>query len=138
MGGGFDPTAMTMMYQNMLKSESRQVSPLTPAMSMGNAPAINPNMAMRNGMGGMGGMGNMGGMGGMGMGGMGNMGMMGMMGNMMGGQGGMGMGNMGNMGGMGNMGMGNMGYNNNNMVSRPVASKGSVLILTPGNGRRWK
>ncbi len=60
---------------------------------MGNAPAINPNMAghmMRNGMG-VGGMGNM--MGGVGMGmGMGNQGMMGM----------------GNMG-MGNMGMGNMG-----------------------------
>jgi len=71
---------------------------------MGNAPAINPNMAghmMRNGMG-VGGMGNM--MGGVGMGmgggmgmGMGNQGMMGM--------GNMGMGNMG----MGNMGMGNMG-----------------------------
>jgi hypothetical protein len=53
---------------------------------MGNAPAINPNMAgnmMRNGMGGMGGMmgGMGGGMGGMGMGGMG---MGGMGGNMMG------------------------------------------------------
>lgn len=57
---------------------------------MSNAPAINPNMAMRN-MGNMGNMGNM--MGGMGMG------------NMMGG---MGMGNTGmGMGmGMGNMGMG--------------------------------
>jgi hypothetical protein len=32
MGGGFDPTAMAMMYQNMMKG-------------MGNAPAINPNMA---------------------------------------------------------------------------------------------
>jgi hypothetical protein len=61
---------------------------------MGNAPAINPNMAghmMRNGMG-VGGMGNM--MGGVGMG--------------MGGGMGMGMGNQGMMG-MGNMGMGNMG-----------------------------
>ena len=58
---------------------------------MGNAPAINPNMAghmMRNGMG-VGGMGNM--MGGVGMG--------------MGGGMGMGMGNQGMMG-MGNMGMG--------------------------------
>ena len=58
-----------------------------------NAPAINPNMAMRNGgMGGMMGMGGMGGMGGMpGMGGMGAMNMMGngmgMMGNNMGGGG---------------------------------------------------
>jgi len=66
---------------------------------MGNAPAINPNMAghmMRNGMG-VGGMGNM--MGGVGMGMGGGMGMG------MGNQGMMGMGNMGT----GNMGMGNMG-----------------------------
>jgi len=92
-------------------------------MSMGNAPAINPNMAMRNGMGGMGGM-NMGGMGGMGMGNMGNMGMMNMMGGMMGGQGGMGMNNMGGMGGMGmGGGMGNMGgggYNNNMVCRSPI------------------
>jgi hypothetical protein len=54
---------------------------------LANAPAINPNMAMRN----------MGGMGGMGMMGMGNMGM-GNMGMGMGGMGGMGMG-MNNMGG---------------------------------------
>jgi len=64
-----------------------------------NAPAINPNMAMRNGgMGMMGNMGAMGGMGGMGMG-MGGMGMMGnnmgMMNNMGGGGGGSGSGGMG-------------------------------------------
>lgn len=55
---------------------------------MGNAPAINPNMAMR----GMGNMGGMGGMGMMGMGGMGGMGMMGMGGGMGGMGGGVGVG----------------------------------------------
>ncbi|ORX36162.1 hypothetical protein BD324DRAFT_630427 [Kockovaella imperatae] len=80
MGGSFDPNAMAMMYQNMMKNMG----------GMGNAPAINPNMAanmMRNNMG-MGGMG-MNNMMGMGMNNMGGMGMNGMGGgmNMMGGQG---------------------------------------------------
>lgn len=85
--GGFDPSAMAMMYQNMMKS-------------MGNAPAINPSLAMRNNAGGAvaGGAAGGGAMPmGMGMGAMGGMGGMGM--------GGMGMGGMG-MGGMGGMGMG--------------------------------
>ncbi|EIW68566.1 hypothetical protein TREMEDRAFT_74094 [Tremella mesenterica DSM 1558] len=59
-GGGFDPNSMAMMYQNMMKSMG----------GMGNAPAINPGM-MRNNMG----MGNMMGMGMMGMNGMGMGGM---------------------------------------------------------------
>ena len=96
MGGGFDPQAMATMYQSMMKSTSfQQAGARTDGgadmTGMGNAPAINPNMAMRNGMGG-----NMGG-------GMGNM-MAGGMGNMGGGVG-MGMNNMGGMG-MGNVGTG--------------------------------
>jgi RNA-binding protein Musashi len=99
MGMGFDPSAMAMMYQNMMKSGSFRHTftrvVLISDMAGMNAPAINPNMAMRNG-----GMGMMGGMGGMGMGGMG-MGMGGM------GMGGMGM--MNNMGGGGGGGSGGMG-----------------------------
>ena len=82
---------------------------------MGNAPAINPNMAnmMRNNMGA--------GMGGMGMGNMMGMGGMGMMGNMMG---------MGGMGGMGSGGMGSPppagqgGFQNGNaMGQRNVSTR---------------
>ncbi|KAK1926595.1 hypothetical protein DB88DRAFT_173245 [Papiliotrema laurentii] len=109
--GGFDPNAMAMMYQNMMKSMG----------GMGNAPAINPNMA-RGGMG-------------MGMGmGMGNM--MGMMGNNMmgmGGMGGMGMGGMGNMGGM--------GYNSAHMAGQnaggraiPNAPRGPAAMRNPQQG----
>ncbi|ODN75166.1 hypothetical protein L202_06369 [Cryptococcus amylolentus CBS 6039] len=113
MMGGFDPSAMAMMYQNMMKS-----------MGGGNAPAINPNMAMRSpndsvssgaapGMNNMMGMG----MGGMGMGGMGGMGM--------------------NMGGMG-MGMGNMmggGMNRGGMASRPPnAPRGPAAMRGPQQG----
>ena len=98
---------------------------------MGNAPAINPNMAsnmMRNGMGGMGmGMGGMGGgMGGMG-GGMGNM--MGVGG--MGGMGGMGNGMMG----MGNMGGGGMGFNNQ-MMNRVCSKAPTLLFPTFGMSSR--
>jgi RNA-binding protein Musashi len=84
MGMGFDPSAMAMMYQNMMKSGSFRHTftrvVLISDMAGMNAPAINPNMAMRNGGMGM--------MGGMGMGGMGMM-------NNMGGGGGGGSGGMG-------------------------------------------
>nr|XP_031858670.1 uncharacterized protein CI109_005905 [Kwoniella shandongensis]KAA5525742.1 hypothetical protein CI109_005905 [Kwoniella shandongensis] len=106
MMGGFDPNSMAMMYQNMMKS-----------MAGTNAPAINPNMAMRNGGMGMGGMG----MGGMGMG-------MGM-GGMMGGMGGMGMGGMGGMG----AGMGGMNRQMGSTSARPIpnAPRGPAAMRTP-------
>ncbi|WVR04274.1 hypothetical protein IAU60_001274 [Kwoniella sp. DSM 27419] len=128
---GFDPNSMAMMYQNMMKTMAAGGAAGSSTGMMGNAPAINPNMAMRNGMG----------MGGMGMGGMG-MGMGNMMG--MGGMGGMGMGGMG-MGGMGGMGMGNMGMQQNRMggsAARPVpnaprgpaAMRNNASPAQPGGG----
>ncbi|WWD00099.1 hypothetical protein V866_007007 [Kwoniella sp. B9012] len=98
MMGGFDPSSMAMMYQNMMKSMSSANPGGAGGGGQGNVPAINPNMAMRNPMMGMG-------MGGMGMGGMG-------MGNM-----GMGM-------GMGGMGMNNMG--GNRMMNQPQQQGGSI------------
>ncbi|WRT65210.1 uncharacterized protein IL334_002153 [Kwoniella shivajii] len=147
LGGGFDPNAMAMMYQNMMKNNGMGsmmpgFDPSSMAMMYqnmmktmagnsggvgvgGNAPAINPNMAMRNGMGGMGmggmGMGGMG-MGGMGMGGMGMMGMNGM---------GMGGGNMG-MGGAGGMGR---GMNQNQARPVPNAPRGPAAMRSgPSTG----
>ncbi|KAK8846582.1 hypothetical protein IAR55_005668 [Kwoniella newhampshirensis] len=110
MMGGFDPNSMAMMYQNMMKSMAGG--------GMGNAPAINPNMAMRNGGIGMGGMG----MGGMGMG-------MGMgMGGMMGGMGGMGMGMGGGGGGMGSM---NRPMGGSSARPIPNAPRGPAAMRTP-------
>lgn len=51
MTGGFDPSAMAVMYQNMMKSESAFGASLTADMGMNQAPAINPNMAQRGNMG---------------------------------------------------------------------------------------
>lgn len=82
MSGGFDPSAMAVMYQNMMKSESQPTSALTQDMGMSQAPAINPNMAQRGNMGMMGGMNGM--MNPMMMGMNPMMGMGGMMGGMMG------------------------------------------------------
>lgn len=117
-GGGFDPNAMAMMYQNMMKGKSLKPNILTKGMGMGQAPAINPNMA--RGMGG--GMGAMGGMG-MGMGGMGNM-----MGGMMGGN------MMGGMGGMGGMAGGNFGGNGNG-GGAGGGGNGGGMGMGGGNGR---
>lgn len=80
--GGFDPGAMAVMYQNMMKSKWARSGVLTPDMGMNQAPAINPNMGrgMMMGAGGM--QGNMM-MGGMGMGMQGGMGMNNMMPGMM-------------------------------------------------------
>lgn len=114
--GGFDPSAMAMMYQNMMKS-------------MGNAPAINPSLAMRNNAGGAAAGGAVGGampmgMGMPGMGGMGALGGMGGMGGM--GMGGMGMGGMG-MGGMGGMGMGG-GMNRVSLYLPSAATSKRILM----------
>lgn len=81
-----------------------------------NAPAINPNMAMRNGMG-------------MNMMGMGNMGGMGMMG---------GMGGMGGMAGMGNMGvgvggMGGMGFQGQAQAQMGAGRVRHILSFTPSS-----
>ncbi|KIR27382.1 RNA-binding protein Musashi [Cryptococcus deuterogattii 99/473] len=121
MMGGFDPSAMAMMYQNMMKS-------------MGNAPAINPSLAMRNNAGGAAAGGAVGGampmgMGMPGMGGMGALGGMGGMGGM--GMGGMGMGGMG-MGGMGGMGMGGGMNRMGNNRQIPNAPRGPAAMRGPG------